>query len=330
MIFRLIEIVLPNDKEEETKRMIEKFDILDYSYSTFSKTHLRFDIIVKKDRTEELLEVFQKEFSGLEGFRIIIMPIETYIPFPEEETDIEKSETNERISREEIYAQVSEMSQLTKIYMILVAASAFVASIGLLNDDVAVIIGAMIIAPLLGPNIGLALASVMGNKKFAYKAIKTNIIGFLIAALISIALGMIFTVNPLSYSIVLRIDVARGSFFLALASGLAGSLALTTGLTSALVGVMIAVALMPPLATFGLLIGSGNFYLAIGALLLFLVNLVGINLAATISFVAQNIKPIDEEEAINAKRMAKTAIVIWFLILIILFTLIRFNLLKFI
>lgn len=325
MIFRLIEIVLPNDKKEETKKMIEKLDIMDYSYSKYSQTHLKFDIIVKKDRSEELLEVFQKEFSGFKGFRIIMIPVETYIPFPEEELETEEPETNERISREEIYAQVSEMSQLTRIYMVLVGASAFVASIGLLNDDVAVIIGAMIIAPLLGPNIGLSLASVMGDKKFAYKSIKTNIIGFLIAALISIMVGTIFTVDPQNPSIVLRTDVARGSFFLALASGLAGSLALTTELTSALVGVMIAVALMPPLAAFGILLGSGNSYLAFGALLLFLVNLVGINLAATISFVAQNIKPIGDEEAVNAKRMAKTTIIIWSLILIILFTLIRSN-----
>ena len=328
MIFRLIQLVLPNNKKEQTIRIIEERDVMDYSYSKFSQTHLKFDIIVKRERSEELLEIFQKEFSSFKGFRIIIIPIETYIPFPEEDMNNEKPEKKkhfERISREEIYAQVSEMSQLTKIYMVLVAASAFVAAIGLLNDDVAVIIGAMIIAPLLGPNIGLSLASVMGNKRFAYKAIRTNIIGFVIAALVSIAVGMIFTVNPQNPSIVLRTDVERGSFFLALAAGLAGSLALTTELTSALVGVMVAVALMPPLAAFGLLMGSGNYYLAFGALLLFLVNLVGINLAATVSFVAQKIEPFEEKKAAKAKKMAKRFIAVWFLILIVLFTLIRFN-----
>ncbi|MEL7669534.1 TIGR00341 family protein [Methanobacterium sp.] len=328
MIFRLIQIVLPNDKKEQTKRIIEKMDVMDYSYSMFSKTHLKFDIIVKMDRSEELLEIFQKEFSGLDGFRIIIIPIETYIPFPEEESNIGNLETkkqSERISREEIYAHVSEMSQLTRIYMVLVAASAFVASIGLLNDDVAVIIGAMIIAPLLGPNIGLSLATVMGNRKFIVRSVKTNLIGFLIAAAVSIVVGMIFAVNPQNPSIVLRTDIGRGSFFLALASGLAGSLALTTGLTSALVGVMIAVALMPPLAAFGLLIGSGNFYLAFGAFLLFLVNLISINLAATISFMAQNIKPIEEEESRKAKIITQKSIMVLASILIILFALIRFH-----
>ena len=328
MIFRLIQIVLPQVKKEQSERIIKKMDVMDYSCSKFSKTHLKCDIIVKMDRSEELLEIFQKEFSGFDGFRIIIIPIETYIPFPEEESNSEKLETkkqSERISREEIYAHVFEMSQLTKIYMVLVAASAFVASIGLLNDDVAVIIGAMIIAPLLGPNVGLSLATVMGNREFILRSAKTNLIGFLIAAAVSIAVGMIFVVNPQNPSIILRTDIGRGSFFLALASGLAGSLALTTGLTTALVGVMIAVALVPPLAAFGLLIGSGNFYLAFGAFLLFLVNLISINLAATVSFMVQNIKPIEEEESRRAKIIARKSIMLLASILIILFALIRFH-----
>ncbi|MDI6644585.1 MAG: DUF389 domain-containing protein [Methanobacteriaceae archaeon] len=63
---------------------------------------------------------------------------------------------------------------------------------------------------------------------------------------------------------------------MALASGFAGSLALITDISSALVGVMIADALLPPLVTYGLLLGSGQYYMAVGALLLFLVNLVAI------------------------------------------------------
>lgn len=210
------------------------------------------------------------------------------------------------------------MSKLSKIYMVLVAASAFVASIGLLNDDVAVIIGAMIITPLIGPSIGLSLANVMGNKEFAYNAIKTNIVGIIIASIVSIIVGISFPVNPDNPSIVLRTDVARGSVYLALASGIAGSLAITGSLTSAFVGVMIAVALLPPIAAFGLLVGSGNYILALGALLLFFVNFVCINLTATLSFIVQKIEPF-EEEATDARTMARRSLVIWILLLVILY-----------
>lgn len=326
MAFRLIEVILPKEKNEETKELLKKFDVMDYEADESSETHLEFSIVVEQDKSEKLLEVLQKRYSKLENFRIIIIPVEAYIPIPEKDENNEEAENPEgRISREEIYEKVSEMSELTKIYMILVGSSAFVASIGLINDDVAVIIGAMIITPLIGPSIGLSLANVMGNKKFAYKAIKTNLIGILIASIISIIVGIVFPINPQNPSIVLRTDVARGSFFLALASGLAGSLAVTSGLTSAFVGVMIAVALLPPLAAFGLLIGSGNYVLALGAILLFSVNFVCINLTATLSFIAQKIGPFEEEAVINAKIMRRKSLIIWIMILIILYGVITFQ-----
>ncbi len=326
MIFRLIEVVLPRSAMEEMENILKYYNVRDYSISKYSKTHSEFHVIIERDITEQLLDIFQKKFSKLDGFRIIILPIETYIPIEDIDNnieDLESDDKHERISREEILTQVSEMSQLTRVYMILVAASALVASIGLINDDVAVIIGAMIIAPLIGPNIGLSLANVMGNRDLAYKAIKTNVVGIFIAFIISYILGTLFFVNPQNPSIVLRTNVATGSILLALASGLAGSLAITTELSSAFVGVMIAVALLPPLAAFGLLAGSGNFILAFSALILFLVNFVSINLVATISFMVQKIKPLEENESINAKKVAIKSIVVWILILFILFILIR-------
>lgn len=325
MAFRLIEVILPKEKKEETEELLKKFEVMDYEYDESSDTHLKFNIIVEQDKSEELLETLQKKYSKLENFRIIIIPVEAVIPLPENEETKQKNDQEGRISREEIYTKVSEMSELSKIYMILMGASALVASIGLLNDDVAVIIGAMIITPLIGPSIGLSLANVMGNRKFAYKAIKTNLIGILIASIISIIVGIVFTVNPQNPSIVLRTDVARGSFFLALASGLAGSLAITSGLTSAFVGVMIAVALLPPLAAFGLLIGSGNYFLALGAILLFSVNFVCINLTATISFIMQKIEPLEEKELIDAKRIRRISVIMWILLLIVLYAIITFQ-----
>lgn len=326
MIFRLIELVLPKYKKKDVEELLDEFNVLDYSISTYSESNIEFHIIVSRDLTEELLGILQKRFSNLDGFRILIIPIETYIPLEEINNvmeDLEPDVKHERISREEIITEVSEMSELTNIYMILVAASAMVASIGLINDDIAVIIGAMIIAPLIGPNIGLSLANVIGDRELGYKAIKTNIVGILIVFVISFILGSLFVVNPQNPSIVLRTNVAVGSILLALASGLAGSLAITTELSAAFVGVMIAVALLPPLATFGLLTGSGNYILALSALVLFLVNLVSINLVATVTFMAQKIRPLHEKESLNARKVAIRSILVWISILIVLYALIR-------
>lgn len=98
----------------------------------------------------------------------------------------------------------------------------------------------------------------------------------MIAIFISFVLGLFFNVDSAIISIILRTEIARGGIVLARASGFTGSLALIMDISSALAGLMIAVALLPPLVTFGLLLGSGQYYLAVGVLLIFLVNLVSI------------------------------------------------------
>jgi uncharacterized membrane protein len=98
----------------------------------------------------------------------------------------------------------------------------------------------------------------------------------------------------------------------------AAALSITTGAPAVLIGVMVAVALMPPLATFGLLLGSGNVNLAIGALELVAVNMICINLAGVVTFLVQGVRPLNWWEASKAKKATRYAIIIWVSLLIIL------------
>jgi uncharacterized hydrophobic protein (TIGR00341 family) len=161
------------------------------------------------------------------------------------------------------------------------------------------IIGAMVIAPLLGPNMGLSLATVLRDYDLALSALKSIILGVGTAIVISFIVGSLVSFDPSIPAIALRTDVAIAGIFLAFASGMAGSIAFTTDVSSALIGVMVAVALLPPLAVFGLLLGAGYYYLAIGAFLLFLVNLVCINLSGVLTFYVQRIKPLHTWEALS-------------------------------
>lgn len=201
--------------------------------------------------------------------------------------------------------------------------SSFVASIGVLNNNVAVIIGAMVIAPLLGPNMGLSLATVLKDRDLARISITSIMIGIVIAIVVSFIIGVIVHFDPSITAITLRTDVAVGTIFLAFASGIAGSVAFTSDISSALIGVMVAVALLPPLVVFGLLLGSGNYYLSTGALLLFLVNMVCINLSGLLTFTIQKIRPIKKEETIKSYKLTYLSIGVWVVILIILLILIR-------
>jgi uncharacterized hydrophobic protein (TIGR00341 family) len=193
-----------------------------------------------------------------------------------------------------------------------------VAAIGLIENSVAVIVGAMVIAPLLGPNIALAFGTSLGDSELIWKSLKTNLTGTSLALLMAIAIGAVWPMYLDSSEILARTDVGLDGVVLALASGAAAVLSLTLGLSSALVGVMVAVALLPPTATLGMMLGSGQFDLAAGAALLLAVNVVCVNLAAKLMFLYKGVKPRTWLEKRKARQSMVTYTLIWVVTLSIL------------
>ena len=117
-----------------------------------------------------------------------------------------------------------------------------------------------------------------------------------------------------------RTEISGSALVLALASGCAGILALTRGLPSAIIGVMVAVALMPPLVTSGMLLGAGEIQLGTRALLLTIANIICVNLAGVITFWFQGVRPRSWWREGKARKRAIMAGLIWsgFLLLLIL------------
>ena len=230
-----------------------------------------------------------------------------------------------RISREELHEDLASGARLTVPYGTMVALPTVVAAVGLVRSDVAIIIRAMVIAPLLGPNVALAFASVLGDGALARRALKALGAGYAIAAAISFALGVFLHVDPATPEIAARTGATFGNIALALAAGAAGSLAFTTGVPAVLVGVMVAVALLPRLTTAGLLAGAGEWRAAGGAALLLLTNIASINLAAMATFLVQRIRPRTWWEAERAKKARRVALVAWKATLLVLAALIAFG-----
>ncbi len=272
---------------------------------------------------EAVIDKLQKHFAKSEGFRINIIPVEAFIPRSEEEKE-KKKEAEERVSTEEIYQDLTEVAKISKTYLILVILAAIVASIGLIKSDVAVIIGSMVIAPLFSPNMALALATTLADSRLAKKAVLTSLAGYATALLIGIIFGMVMKVDLSSPEIASRVDISLMYVLLALSAGIAGSLSITKGVAQALVGVMVAVALLPPIVTAGLLIGSMYLRDAVSAFLLFSINVVCINLAGVITFITQGISPKTWWEKKKARKMVWKAILIWFLLLLSLALMIMF------
>jgi uncharacterized hydrophobic protein (TIGR00341 family) len=188
---------------------------------------------------------------------------------------------------------------------------------------VAIIIGAMVIAPLLGPNMGIALAATLGDSALAKRSLKTILTGVVVAMIIAIALGWFAEVDITNPEIASRLQVSYADFILALASGAAGALSFTSGVPGSLIGVMVAVALLPPLMVFGLLVGDGQFQTSLNALLLLATNVVCVNIAGVAMFLYQGVRPNRWWEAEKAKKQTRIAIAIWMAMLVVLTILIH-------
>jgi uncharacterized hydrophobic protein (TIGR00271 family) len=115
------------------------------------------------------------------------------------------------------------MARLTRIYLGMVALSTIVAAIGLLNGSLAVIIGAMVIAPLLGPIMAQAMGTTLGDLPLVRLALKTNCIGLIPGLTLSILLGLFLTVDPAGPELAARTGIHLGDIAVALASGGAGA-----------------------------------------------------------------------------------------------------------
>ena len=314
MPLRLLEMVLPAGQVDEVKELVKEEPIVDVWYDQLSETQVLVKILASLEETEHLIDLAEKHFSMLDGFRLILLPVAASLPRVEEEEKLkppepeEEKKKAERVSREELYATVKDTARLSRVFLIMVGLSTIVAALGLLKDNVAVVIGAMVIAPLLGPIIGLALATTLGDRDLARHAIKANGAGLVLALTLAIVMGYWLEVNPYIPAIASRTDISLGDVVLALASGFAGALAFSSGAPAALIGVMVAVALLPPLAVFGLLIGSGFWTLALGAFLLLATNMICVNLAGVISFWVQGVRPTTWWEENIARRATWVAI----------------------
>ena len=217
----------------------------------------------------------------------------------------------ERIGREELYEDIKDAAQCSRVYLAMVVLSTIVAIVGLAYNSVAMIIRAMVIAPLLGPNMAMALGTTLGELPLLGRAMRTSLAGIVMVMVLSAIIGALVHVNPGLTEVASRTRVGLGEIAVALASGCAGALAFTTGVSATLVGVMVAVALLPPLVAFGLLLGGGHPELAIGALLLFLMNLICVNLAGVTTFLVQGIHPASYEEKSRAAKATRVAIGLW-------------------
>lgn len=292
MTERLVQIVVGEDDADAVCDCLGQLDTHDWFRLATEDDRVVIVAALHEIDTQATLDAIADTLDGRDGWRLLALPTEASLP------DIGDEEEQERIAqretaraREEIYSDIRQGTALTIDYLVLTALATVVAAIGLAKDQTAVVIGAMVIAPLLGPIIAFAFAVTLGMGSLMLVALRTLGAGLGVAVGSAVLLGLATRggVDPILASYDAPLSLAAVA--LPLASGAAAALMVARGQTSALVGVMVAAALLPPLSAFGLLLGAGQWLAASRALVTVVVNVAAINLAAQVVFRLKGIRP---------------------------------------
>ena len=318
---RLIEIVADEGYSDTLSGLADQHEITDYWWGAPAEDGRRsFRMLVNDKERQAVMDGLQSILGTADDTRIVVLPVDAVLPRVQDD-----EEYSVAMTREELYSQIEKGARIDSNYILLTLLSTLVAAIGLVEDNVAVVVGAMVIAPLLGPNIALAFGSSLGDARLLLAAIKTGLTGLALAFMVSLAIGLAWPADVdrgellvASTEIMARTDVGLDGVALALVSGAAAVLSLTTGLSSSLVGVMVAVALLPPTATMGMLMGAGHMQLAFGAMLLLAVNVVCVILSAKIVFLAKGVQPRTWHERHKARQSTMLYGMIWSILLLVL------------
>lgn len=310
---RIVEIITESKNSDALEGIAAHFEVEDVWVGSKKNDGRRsFRMLVEDNKRQSVIDALQNLLAAAENTRIMILPVDAVVTRKEDEDDEEvRAQNIVAATREELYSEIEKGARLDNTFLLLTFLSTIVATIGLIEDNIAAIIGAMVIAPLLGPNIALAFAASLGDGEFMLRALKTNLAGVFLAFVLALIIGLIWPVGLDSQEIMSRTSVDLSDVALALASGAAAVLSLTTGLSTTLVGVMVAVALLPPTATVGLMLGSSQPVLAGGAALMLAVNVICVLLSAMLVLLIRGIKPRTWYERSQAKQSTTFYFLLW-------------------
>ncbi|MCT0202935.1 DUF389 domain-containing protein [Synechococcus sp. CS-602] len=177
----------------------------------------------------------------------------------------------------ELIAEFEDDARTTEVFIVLSLGSSLIASLGLLANSAAVVIGAMIIAPWITPLRATAFGILRGRVKLVLQGLFTLLLGGLIAVGVSVLLGWLSGLGDFGSEVQARTAPNLLDLGIALvAGGIAAYARLRSEAVSSLAGTAIAVALVPPVCALGLLLSASQWSVALGSGLLYLTNLMGI------------------------------------------------------
>ena len=321
MALRLVQVDVPADLAEEASGTLTEAGAAEVWSAPGGSFGCVVNAVIAADRTGQAVDLLYERISGKGGLRALVLSLDAVVPRPaasDEAGDRRERVSSAAVSREEVYANVAGNARVTPVFVAMVVLATLVAAVGLTQDNTAAVIGAMVVAPLLGPNMALALGLTLGDTTLAFRAMGSTAAGVLICFAVSIVLALALHVDPTMQEFSSRTSAGVGDFVLAIAAGSAGTLAYTSGAPTYLVGVMVAVALLPPTVASGLFLGHGYLAESVGAALLAAINTVALVLSSMLTFVVGGMRPRAWWREERAHRSARRSALILVALLAIL------------
>lgn len=308
---RQFQITLPEEKVGQIMEFLEEKAQVRNIAKIHTTTAFMLIFRVSDAKTQEILTNLETLGVGVHYGLIDILPVEASKPMLEEEVGITP---RERLSVEEIYGKIAAGARLSFDFIALLIVSCIIAGIGLATNSVVVIVAGMLLAPLMGPILGLSLGAVISDRRLVITGVKNESYGLLIAIVLGIIMGVVLMPLASAYGWPTVEMVVRGELLglvigivVAAASGAGVALAVTRGEISSLVGVAIAASLMPPAVNAGMnlsyaligpiFLGSSvsmvqHLLLAGISFSLVLINIVFINIVAMLVFKLKAVAPV--------------------------------------
>lgn len=329
MIFlKEIQITLPSDRKTLMDEFIKEFSLSATSYD-FGEV-FRYELTIDNYQTNVLIEELKARGIGSAYGEIIVRPVELKL------TSREKTDTlpeSAGVNREEIIANLGNISGFSKTYLLLCALAASLAALGLLTNDAIVILSSMIVAPLMGPIVltSIGLLS-LETTSFVKRGIIAETTGISATILVGVLIGVLYKLFDPSFiglselltELFKRAELGFASISLALLGGLAAGIIVARGLDVSIVGVAIAASLCPPAAAIGIFCAHTEWLFAIQAANLLLLNILAITLSCTGVFWIFGVKSrgLSKRQAHKVRRMNILWIIVVTLLILILLILI--------
>lgn len=283
-----LQVTLPREFKDDARELLEDYSS-DVSVSEAEKNDekvVEFHVTAKSDQIDELSQEL-KDIEGLESGDLTVNVMK-------QESQIKKGSKikgeNSILSQAEIYSRAQEAAVFNRAEWGLVALSAVIATLGLVEDNIIVIVGAMMVAPILSPFISGALSLNVGDKSLLKQSLKTGSSSFLLAVIASAIAAVPFpvTMNP---SITLVSEPSIISVLLSLFVGAAAALTFMTGMKDEIAGVAVAIALIPPISSIGIGLKTADISLVASSISVASMNIFSVIISGFASFYLLGVSP---------------------------------------